>query len=74
MREPSYLMSVFLVLCIVSIGLFIYGLGVRKGESKCKNNTNPVAAFIATQPDIALDLTETPADKNPKRGLKKKGW
>ena len=67
---------VFTMLVLLVCGTLLgFSMGLKQGEASCQRiEIDPVAAFILSQPDVAIDMTGVPADKTPDPWLLKKGW
>lgn len=75
MSSKELLFNFVLALVIVISVMIVFALGVSVGKTPCHcPESDPVAAFILSQPDIAIDMTGVPADKTPNPWLMKKGW
>jgi len=59
-------LSLWLCWSILCLGLgYAWAMAVYSGQPK---------DIQIGYPDIAIDISEVPADKQPKRGMKPKGW
>jgi len=69
-------LSLWLCWSILCLGLgYAWAMAVYGGQAR--NVQSILDGEMINQsgyPDIAIDISEVPADKQPKRGMKPKGW
>jgi len=69
------LLECILILIVVVVFYVIASLFSQCSRQRTIITTNITAAeFIASQPDIDIDMSHTPADKFNKPPIKHKGW
>ena len=67
------ILDIIVLVVVAVLILFVYNCS---RPCNCSNviYSDPVATFVMSQPDIAIDITKHLADKNPNQNLKPKGW